>query len=125
MATPKRASYSVSCMYATNTINPPNLVRGPNFTFTGSVTNCTGSLQAITVRVVLSGPLGASCKNQSLTLVNQLTLPILPLSKALSFTLGPFSIPKTGCTGPYTLTTTTSNKGTTDFVYSEMFNVSK
>jgi Bacterial lectin len=124
MAAPKKVSYSVSCMYATNTINPATLVRGQNFTFTGSVTNCTGSLQAITISVVLSGPLGASCKNQSLTLVNQLTLPIPPLSKALSFTLGPFSIPKTGCTGGYTLTTTTSNKGTTDFVYTEMLNIS-
>jgi hypothetical protein len=125
MATPKTVSYSVSCMYATNTINPTNLVRGQNFTFMGSVTNCTGSLQAITVSLVLSGPLGASCKNQSLTLVNQLTLPIPPLSKALSFTLGPFSIPKTGCTGTYTLTTTTANKGTTDFVYSEVLNITK
>ena len=125
MATAKNVSYSVSCMYATNTINPTNLVRGQNFTLTGSVTNCTGSFQAITVSVVLSGPLGASCKNQSLTLVNQLTLPIPPLSKALSFTLGPFSIPKTGCTGAYTLTTTTSNKGTTDFVYSEVLNITK
>ena len=125
MATPKNVSYSVSCMYATNTINPTNLVRGQNFTFTGSVTNCTGSLQAITINVTLSGPLGASCKNQSLTLVNQLTLPIPPLSKALSFTLGPFSIPKTGCTGTYTLTTTTANKGTTDFVYSEVLNITK
>jgi hypothetical protein len=125
MATAKNVSYSVSCMYATNTINPTNLVRGQNFTLTGSVTNCTNSFQAITVSVVLSGPLGASCKNQSLTLVNQLTLPIPPLSKALSFTLGPFSIPKTGCTGAYTLTTTTSNKGTTDFVYSEVLNITK
>ena len=123
MATPQNVSYSVSCMYATNTINPTNLVRGQNFTFTGSVTNCTGSLQAITISVVLSGPLGASCKNPPLTLVNKLTLPIPPLSKALSFTLGPFSIPKTGCTGAYTLTTTTSNKGTTDFVYSDMLNI--
>jgi hypothetical protein len=115
----KSVSYSVSCLYATNTINPMTLTRGKNFTFTASITNCTKSLQALTVSIVLSGPLGAGCKTQSLTLVNQLTLPVLPLSKSLSFTFGPFSVPKSACAGPYTFTTTTSNKGTTDFVYTE------
>ena len=120
----QNVNYFVSCLYAENTISPSIIVRGNSFFVTPSVTNCTKSLQALTVNIVLSGPIGPSCASKSQTLVNQLTLPI-PASKSFSFTFGPFSVPKSACLGTYTITTTTSNTGTTDFIYSNIFTVSQ
>jgi hypothetical protein len=120
--TSQTVNYSISCLYAENTISPSTLVRGKTFTITPALTNCTNSWQALTVSVVLSGPMGQSCATKSQTLVNKLTLPIPP-SRSFSFTFGPFTVPKTACAGSYTFTTTSSNKGTTDFTYTETFNV--
>lgn len=115
-------NYLISCLYAENTISPSTLVRGNTFTITPALTNCTNSWQTLTVSVVLSGPMGQSCATKSQTLVNQLTLPIPP-SKSFSFTFGPFTVPKTACAGSYTFTTTSSNKGTIDFTYTQTFSV--
>jgi hypothetical protein len=120
--TSQTVNYSISCLYAENTISPSTLVRGKTFTITPALTNCTNSWQALTVSVVLSGPMGQSCATKSQTLVNKLTLPIPP-SRSFSFTFGPFTVPKTACAGSYTFTTTSSNKGTTDFTYTQTFNV--
>jgi hypothetical protein len=122
-------NYSVSCLYAENTINPSNLMLGENFTITPSVKNCTKSLQSLTVSVVLSGPMGTSCAPKTLTLVNGLTVPV-PAGASASVTLPlpgmpPFSIPKNACVGTYTFTTTSSTKGVTDFSYSESLTVSQ
>ena len=114
----KTVDYSVSCLYAANTISPTNFVRGQNFTITPSITNCTRSLQPLTVSVVLSGPMGTSCAPKSLTLVNGFTVPV-PAGASVKATFGPFSVPKNACIGMYTFTTTSSTKGVTDFVYSQ------
>jgi Bacterial lectin len=115
-------NYFVSCLYAENTVSPATFARGQSFTITPSVTNCTKSLQPLTVSVVLSGPMGASCATKMLTLVNGVTLPI-PAGVSLKATFGPFSVPKNACPGTYTFTTTSSTKGVTDFTYSSSLTV--
>jgi hypothetical protein len=124
LSAPRSVSYNVSCLYAKNTFSPSTLVRGKNFTLTASATDCTSSWQALTINVVLTGPMGLSCASKSQTLVNKLTLPIPP-GTSPSFTFGPFSVPKTACVGNYTFTTTTSNKGTVVFIYTQQFNVTQ
>jgi len=114
----KTVDYSVSCLYAANTISPTTFMRGQNFTITPSITNCTKSLQPLTVSVVLSGPMGTSCAPKSLTLVNGFTVPV-PAGASVKATFGPFSVPKNACIGMYSFTTTSSTKGVTDFVYSQ------
>jgi Bacterial lectin len=122
-------NYSVSCLYARNTISPSSLTPGQTFKFyiTPSATNCTSSSQALTFTVVLTGPLGKNCAERSLTLVPLLNLPpptvTIPAGKSGSLTLGPFSVPTNACTNyPYVLTTTSSNKGTVVFTYSSVIN---
>jgi len=113
-------NYSVSCLYATNTISPSSLVPGKLFIFkiTPAVTNCTASSQALTINVVLSGPFGKNCALTPITLVKQLTVPIAA-GKSYSQTFGPFILPTNACTNyPYVLTTTTSNNGVVVFTYS-------
>ena len=117
-------NYSVSCLYAENTVSPATFTPKQNFYVTPSVTNCTKSSQSLTLSVALSGPLGPSCTVpvQPLTLVNGLTVPV-PAGLKASVTLGPFSLPKNACLGNYTVTTTSSTKGVTDFIYSESVTV--
>jgi hypothetical protein len=118
----KAVNYSVSCLYAENTVSPTTFAPNQNFYVTPSVTNCTTSSQLLTVSVVVSGPLGTSCAVKPLTLVNGVTLPI-PAGLKASVTLGPFSLPKNACLGNYTVTTTSSTKGVTDFIYSQSVTV--
>ena len=118
----KTVNYSVSCLYAENTISPTTFSRGQNFTITPSVTNCTTSLQSLTVSVVLSGPMGPSCAAKSLPLVNGLTVPV-PAGLSVKATFGPFSVPKSACAGSYTFTTTSSTKGASDFTYTQILTV--
>lgn len=115
-------NYFVSCLYAENTISPTTFARGQNFTITPSVTNCTKSLQSLTVSVVLTGPMGASCATEMLTLVNGVTVPVLA-GLSVKATFGPFSVPKNACAGNYTFTTTSSTKGAADFTYSQSLTV--
>jgi hypothetical protein len=116
----KTVNYSLSCLYAENSISPSSLTPGKIFIFkiTAAVTNCTASSQALTVNIVLSGPFGKSCSEASLTLVPSFTLTV-PAGKSTSQTFGPLILPTNTCTDfPYVLTTTTSNKGTVVFQYS-------
>jgi hypothetical protein len=116
----KNVTYSVSCLYAENSISPSSLTPGKLFIFkiTAAVTNCTASSQALTVNIVLSGPLGKSCSNIPVTLVPSFTVTVAA-GKSVSQTFGPLILPTNACTNfPYVLTTTTSNKGIVVFTYS-------
>jgi hypothetical protein len=119
---PQTVNYFVSCLYAENTVSPSTFARGQGFTITPSVTNCTKSLQPLTVSVVLSGPMGTSCTTKSLTLVNGITVPV-PAGLSVKATFGPFSVPKSACAGTYSLTTTSTTNGVTDFTYSSSITV--
>jgi hypothetical protein len=124
-ASSQTVNYSVSCLYAKNSISPSSLTPGKLFIFTltAAVTNCTASSQALTVNIVLKGPLGQGCSETSVTLVPSILVPsftvTVPAGKSASKTVGPFMVPTNKCTNyPYVLTTTSSYNGTVVFTYS-------
>lgn len=103
-------NYLVSCHYVTLGANPSTAARGSWITVTGAVTSCTQGAQMLSERFTLTGPLGASCSKISTVMFTtpQFTLPA-GTSKTVSF---PFVIPKSACSGTYTITSTTLFGGT-------------
>ena len=104
-------NYVISCHYLGIGISPPTVTRKGAVTVSADVMSCTSSSQSISVKFELTGPRNSNSCGSTKTLM--FTTPPFTIppntSKAISF---PFIVPKTMCTGTYSVTSTTLMNGT-------------
>ena len=104
-------NYVISCHYVGIGISPPTVTRKGAVTVSADVMSCTSSSQSISVKFEVTGPRNSNSCGSTKTLM--FTTPPFTIppntSKAISF---PFIVPKTMCTGTYSVTSTTLMNGT-------------
>jgi hypothetical protein len=104
-------NYVISCHYVGIGINPSTVSRKNAVTVSADVMSCTSGSQTIGVKFELTGPRNSNSCGSTKTLM--FTTPPFTIppktSKAISF---PFIVPKTMCTGTYSVTSTTLINGT-------------
>ncbi|MGB9404688.1 MAG: YncE family protein [Candidatus Acidiferrales bacterium] len=100
----------VACHDVLFEFNPSTVAAGKFSIVTAFVGSCTGMVQKkTTVQFMLTGPLGRACGVSSTLAFTTPSFTLEP--KAISFVF-PLLIPRSACTGTYTVTATTSVSGT-------------
>ncbi|MFZ0736504.1 MAG: YncE family protein [Candidatus Acidiferrales bacterium] len=100
----------VACHDVLFEFNPSTVAAGRFSIVTAFVGSCTGMVQKkTTVQFMLTGPLGRACGISSTLAFTTPSFTLEP--KAISFVF-PLLIPRSACTGTYTVTATTSVSGT-------------
>lgn len=100
----------VACHDVLFEFNPSTVAAGKFSIVTAFVGSCTGMVQKkTTVQFMLTGPLGRACGISSTLAFTTPSFTLEP--KAISFVF-PLLIPRSACTGTYTVTATTSVSGT-------------